>query len=134
MLTEQQLRDKGFFPDGKGGFVKRNPATGERCATFRQPDAKDKFARECELHEAILRECKQRGWIPFHGSMAHKTFRTPGEPDFIVMRNDGQWLAIEAKTESGKLSPDQQAIAAWAETLGHKIHVVRSIEDFFKLI
>jgi hypothetical protein len=88
---------------------------------------------EGELHRQILDECKRRGWIVFHGSMAHSTFRTPGEPDMVCLTDNGGLLLIEAKTRTGKLSPDQQAIHAWARKLGHTVHVVRSFEEFVRL-
>jgi hypothetical protein len=102
---------------------------------------------EGKLHRAILDECARRGWIAFHGSMAHKTFRVEGEPDFIVLGSltetwaDGSgpsqsprcWL-IECKTRTGKLSTAQQAIHAWAAKLGHTVHVVRSFEEFLEIV
>jgi hypothetical protein len=87
-------------------------------------------SKESELHSQILTECKRRGWIAFHGSMAHSTFRTKGEPDFVILGDSGLVLLIEAKTSKGKLSPDQLAIKAWANRLGHEIHVVRSLVEF----
>jgi hypothetical protein len=90
---------------------------------------------ESKLHAEIINECKLRGWIVFHGSMAHATFRTPGEPDFILLAaNPPRTFLIEAKTRTGKLSPDQQAIHHWAARLGHKIHVVRSLSEFLEVI
>lgn len=85
---------------------------------------------EAELHEDIRKECLRRGWLPFHGSMAHSTFRTEGEPDFVILRDGGRFLLVECKTRTGKLSTAQQAIAAWARRLGHRIHVVRSMKEF----
>ena len=109
-------------------------------------------AREKDLHAAIIQECKNRGWICFHGSMAHSTFRTAGEPDFVILappevveitnpvisvrayHQMERTFLIECKTAHGKLSPAQLAIHAWAEKLGHKIHVVRSMQDFLDVI
>lgn len=91
-------------------------------------------AREAELHTQIIEECNRRGWIPFHGSMAHRAFRVPGEPDFIVVADVGRVFMIEAKTGTGKLSTEQQAIAAWAKRLGHTVHVCRNIEQFMEAV
>jgi len=88
---------------------------------------------ESELHEQIRQECLRRGWMAFHGSMAHKTFKTPGEPDYIIICAGGRLLMVEAKTRIGKLSPDQLAVAAWASKLGHKVHTVRSFEEFIQV-
>ncbi len=89
---------------------------------------------ESTLHDQILDECKKRGWLAFHGSMAHRTFRTPGEPDFIIMLNRGRWLAVECKDREGKVTVDQAGVIAWAAKLGHQIHVTKSLEEFLKLI
>lgn len=91
-------------------------------------------SREADLHRFVLEECSRRMWIVFHGAMAHRTFRTPGEPDFVILMHGGKMLMIEAKTGTGKLSPDQRAIAAWANQLGHTIHVVRSEDDWHALL
>lgn len=89
---------------------------------------------EAQLHEQILAEIRRRGWIAFHGSMCHRTFRTPGEPDVVCVADGGRFFMVELKTATGKLSPDQQAIHAWARKLGHTVHVVRSLEEFIALL
>jgi hypothetical protein len=85
------------------------------------------------LHYAILDECARRGWLAFHGSMAHRTHRTTGEPDFVILVAGGRLLLVEAKSRQGKLSPIQQARIAHARKLGHVIHVVRSQKQFREL-
>ena len=90
--------------------------------------------REHELHGAILDECKRRGWVVYHGSMAHRTRRTVGEPDFVVAASDGRTYHIEAKTRSGKLSMDQRAMMADLSRLGHTAAVVRSLEEFLLVV
>jgi hypothetical protein len=97
----------------------------------RQPLSGGGVSKESELHADIVDECKRRGWIAFHGSMAHQTFRTLGEPDFVILSDDGRVLLVECKTATGKLSPEQIAIHAWAAKLGHQVLVVRSMADFY---
>ncbi len=94
----------------------------------------DGVTDESKLHAEILDECNRRGWLVFHGSMAHRTYRTPGEPDFIVLADGGATILVEAKTRTGKLSTDQLGIMAWAKKLDHTIHVVRSLEQFKQLL
>lgn len=84
---------------------------------------------ESEIHKHILDYCKQHMWIAFHGSMAHKTKRTPGEPDFTILADGGRVIMIECKAGKKKPSDDQRDIIHWAGNLGHKIHVVRSVKD-----
>jgi hypothetical protein len=90
--------------------------------------------READLHETIMDECRTMGWIVLHGSMAGRTGRTLGEPDFVILAREGRVLLIECKTRTGKLSPAQQALKFHAETLGHTVHVVRSLREFHELL
>lgn len=90
----------------------------------------DQQLREKELHGAILDECHRRGWICLHGSMAHRTRRTLGEPDMVILADGGALILVEAKTRAGKLTADQLAMQHWAKKLGHTIHVVRSLDGF----
>lgn len=89
---------------------------------------------EAELHAKVFDECRRRGWIAFHGSMSERTSRTKGEYDFVILANQSRIFLVECKTAKGKLSPEQQAIHAWSIKLGHTPHVVRSIEEFLKII
>ena len=91
-------------------------------------------SREAELHEAIFDECRRRGWIALHGSMAERTCRTLGEPDFVILASGGRVLFVECKTKTGKLSPAQAALRFHAEHLGHTVHVVRSFAEFLELV
>ena len=90
--------------------------------------------REAELHEAIFEECRRRCWIALHGSMAERTCRTLGEPDFVILADGGRVLFVECKSRTGKLSPAQAALKHHAESLDHTIHVVRSMESFLHLL
>ena len=97
------------------------------------PSARTGASREAELHREIFDECRRRGWIALHGSMAERTCRTLGEPDFVILADGGRVLLVECKGKTGKLSPAQAALKHQAERLGHTVHVVRSFEEFVKL-
>jgi hypothetical protein len=88
---------------------------------------------EHELHAAIQDECSRRGWLALTGAMSRRTHRTKGEPDFIILGNQGQRWDVECKTKNGKLSIDQRAIQAHYKKLGHGYYVIRSIEEFLEL-
>jgi hypothetical protein len=90
-------------------------------------------SREALLHEEIFDECRRRGWIALHGSMAERTCRTLGEPDFVILADGGRVLFVECKSRIGKLSPAQAALKHHAEKLGHTIHVVRSFAEFLEV-
>ena len=89
---------------------------------------------ESGLHAKIIAECKRRGWIYFHGSMAHRAMRVAGEPDFQILADHGRVFLIEVKSREGKLTPAQLGLKLWAEKLGHTVHVVRSFKEFLDII
>ena len=91
-------------------------------------------SREADLHEAIFDECRRRSWIALHGSMAERTCRTLGEPDFVILAEGGRVLFVECKSRTGKLSPAQVALKHHAWKLGHPVQVVRSMEQFLELL
>lgn len=86
------------------------------------------------LQAYIAARFKVLGWVAFRGSMAHATFRTPGEPDFVALTPRGGVLLVEAKTRTSKQSTPQLGVAAWAELLGHRVFVVRSELQFEALV
>lgn len=92
------------------------------------------YDKEGDLHNDIIKYCKERGWLYFHGSMAHKTFRTRGEPDFHVWADGGRKFAFECKSRGGKLSTAQLGVIALAKQLGHTVHAIGSIEEFRELV
>jgi hypothetical protein len=89
---------------------------------------------ERKLHEEIFDECRRRGWIALHGSMAERTCRTLGEPDFTILADRGRVFFVECKSQTGKLSPAQAALKHHAEKLRHTVHVVRSKAEFLGVI
>ena len=114
------------------GYTARMSQTGRTGRTgLTSPDAVE---RESDLHEAIFDECRRRCWIALHGSMAERTCRTLGEPDFVILADGGRVLFVECKSRTGKLSPAQFALRHHADMLGHTVHVVRSLEEFLRLL
>lgn len=88
---------------------------------------------ESELHAQIRAECARRGWKCWGGSMAHKTHRDEGEPDFHIWAECGRYFSVECKTRTGKLRPWQLQTVAWANKLQQPHHIVRSFEEFIQL-
>jgi hypothetical protein len=89
--------------------------------------------KEHTLHDHIIKFCKENGWLAFHGSMAHKTFRTEGEPDFVILAPQQHTLLVECKSKTGKPTTEQLGIAMVADRLGHTVHFIRSTEEFDQL-
>lgn len=106
--------------------AKRDPDdAGERAAGVEH---------EADLHEAIMSSCRSRGWLVFHGSMAHRTHRSLGEPDLFVIADHGRFFMVECKSKTGKLTIEQQGVVLWAAKLGHTVHVIRSLAEFEKIV
>lgn len=121
---------------GSASFRKRNPhlfPTQNTPAVSVETSGKPVREEAC-LHNDILIYCKAHRWIALHGSMAHKTFRVPGEPDYILLASDGRTFFIECKKLGGKPSQDQQAMIAWAASLGHTIHLVHTYSEFLDVV
>jgi len=94
----------------------------------------DAVADESDLHSQILDFCRSRGWIAFHGSMAHRAMRTAGEPDFTVLADGGRVFFFECKSKDGKLSTEQLGMIAWGAKLGHTIHVIYSLGQLADIV
>lgn len=90
--------------------------------------------REKELHDAIMAECRRRGWITIHARMDKPSNMTVGAPDFLILGSRGRVFIIEAKAKKGKLSKEQTVLRAWAHHLGHEISVINSVEQFMQII
>lgn len=119
--TERQLRE---FEIRTKGVVDKNGLL--------ETDS-DPVTYESALHNEIIDYCKSKGWQYLHGSMAARTHRTLGEPDFIILAHGSQLRMVECKSKTGKLSTDQQAFIAHARKNGHVVFVVRTMEQFLEL-
>lgn len=91
-------------------------------------------SRERNLHDAILAECRRRGWIAIHGRMDKPSTFTIGSPDFVIMADNHRTIYVEAKARQGKLSAEQHALHVWALKLGHTVHVVHNLDEFLALL
>jgi hypothetical protein len=129
-LAKDVARHRVKCPWGTGIDIKCEPCNGTGKV---DPEPKVYRKSEAGLHQQILDECRRRGWIALHGSMAAPTKRTEGEPDFVILADGGRVFLVECKTATGKLSTAQAALHAWTRKLGHTVHVIRSLEEFLSL-
>lgn len=98
-----------------------------------QFEAGKAVVKERDLHEDIIDFCADHGWQYLHGSMATRTHRTEGEPDFIILASNGRVFFIECKSRTGKLSTKQRDFAHHAEKNGHHVWTIRSMSEFREL-
>lgn len=97
------------------------------------PADSDGVEREVDLHDAIIEDCKRRGWICDYSSMIHKTHRNVGEQDFTILASGGRVFLVECKRKGGKLTPEQLGRKVWAGELGHTVHVIRTVKEWMDL-
>lgn len=90
--------------------------------------------KESALHAKIMEECGKRRWMFFHGSMAHKAKRTPGEPDFIICASRGVTYFVECKRKGEKLSADQNIVRHVLLANEHRWACVYSYNEFLTFI
>lgn len=119
---------KALNPHLYGGITSEGDQELERAAALTEEAGG--VANELDLHNEIIKWCADHGWIAFHGSPVHRSYRTVGEFDFTILADRGRVLLIECKTRTGKLTKEQQALFAWATKNGHKPKLVRSFEQF----
>jgi hypothetical protein len=125
MITPQQFKEMEMRLHGKV-FITHPINCGKTIL------AKE-LESESDLHNQIIDYCDSKGWQYLHGSMARRTHRTEGEPDFTILAHGSQIRLVECKSKTGKLSKEQQAFIAHAAKNGHVVHVVRSLEEFAQL-
>jgi len=111
-----------------------NPQNAEPQITSSRRKKRAGVEQEKTLHRSIIEYCDAKGWPYLHGSMAHRTRRTAGEPDFVILARNGITFFVECKTAIGRLTPEQERFAARAQAAGHTVHVVRTMDDFLKIV
>jgi len=97
---------------------------------------KDGVARELALHDEIIAHCRQQ-WPPWKYIRANPVEASTiakGCQDFTIFLPGGRLLCVECKRADGKLSDDQQIWAKELIMLGHQVHVVRSMDEFLKVV
>ena len=107
---------------------------GKAGMTREEIDEKTEFKNEIELQNQIYNLLVQYGvkWIGYQNPRK-KSQLPPGTPDFVFVWN-GVPIAIEVKTKTGKLSPDQLKMIPMMAGDGWSCFVVRSLEEVFILM
>lgn len=89
---------------------------------------------ERSLQDRIVQYCNGVGWICHRNRMDKPTTAILGWPDLTVLASMHRTFLIECKTRTGNLSNEQRGLHMLAARIGHTVHVVRSFEEFTKLI
>ena len=99
-----------------------------------RPSVDEAPMSERRLHELIEAHCRAQGWLAIHSRMDWETTLAKGVPDFVIYADRGRVITIECKSRIGKLRPEQAAWHRMAELNGHKVHVVRSFQEFLEVV
>jgi hypothetical protein len=89
--------------------------------------------RESDLHDDILRHCRDNGWLCVHSRMDRRSTNAVGTPDFIIV-TPGTVLFVEAKMPGKKLRPEQRAFAAHIRKLGWPHATVHTFTEFLEVV
>ncbi|WP_145430641.1 VRR-NUC domain-containing protein [Staphylococcus haemolyticus] len=98
---------------------------------------------EQQIQNDIILEINKHGhrlWRANAGKVVTKDNRVikllpKGFPDtFGYRKTDGKFIAIEVKTETGRLRPEQKKFRDFAETQNILYGVARSVEDAIKIV
>ncbi|MEB5793915.1 VRR-NUC domain-containing protein [Staphylococcus hominis] len=98
---------------------------------------------EQKIQNDILIEINRRGHRLFRANAGKIITRDnrvikllpKGFPDtFGYRKSDGKFIAIEVKTESGRLRPEQEKFKAFAETQNILYGVARSVEEAIEIV
>lgn len=89
---------------------------------------------EADIHQKILDYCKAKTWYVVHSRMDQKATTAEGVPDFIIATRSGITLWVEAKRKGSKPTEKQRDANYWLRMLGHKAHIIWSIEEFLDVV
>lgn len=91
--------------------------------------------QEIKLHNDIKEYCQTQWppWVFIYNDPTKRTHASEGAPDFVIYSAWGV-LSIECKTKEGKLSDSQVVFHHLAGNCGHKIPIVRSMDDFRAIV
>lgn len=96
---------------------------------------------ERKLHEDIMAHCDKQWprWKYVHARMDKPSTIAVGAPDFVIFTPGNEEMhprvfAIECKRGGKKPTPEQLAWHKEMEMLGHRVHVVYSMEEFLEIV
>lgn len=100
-----------------------------------RPSAKGDSGEVGGIHAPILEWCRQQIPMPaiIHSRSDKRSSTNRGVPDFVILFR-GNVILVEAKTRTGKLSLYQRDWKHLAEVNGFPVHIIRTFEEFLKLV
>jgi len=112
-------------------------AMGKAGLTADEAYAKFADRSEKDLHKLIWAELTRRGIVVIHSRMDRRSTTAKGIPDFCFALPGTAYgipIAVEVKTATGQLTREQKITMELMEKNGWETHVVRSFDEFLKIL
>ena len=87
---------------------------------------------ESPFQDKIREDAESRGWWILWSRMDRATTTPVGSPDMLIFADRGRVFIIEAKARNEKLRPAQLGVKLKLESLGHKVSVVRNMQEYIE--
>lgn len=130
--TPQGLVNK--MPISKLQFqqMQENVSKGKmnRLAGYAEPLAERETGKG-GLHQQVLAYCDSKWprWMVIYARTDKPSTLPVGSPDLTILLPNGKLLLVELKAKGKKPTTDQMAWHIQAKMIGHKVHVVRSLDE-----
>jgi hypothetical protein len=126
-----------IHPDDRDAWAEEARITARRAARAAKPR---KTAPERAIQIAIKQLLILRGIVALHipnegkrsavaGRMLRAEGMIAGAPDLLLLADNGRTGWLEVKAANGRLSDAQRAFHALLTRKGHRVAVVRSVDD-----
>ena|SRR5215813_5299012 len=88
--------------------------------------ARWQYDSEREWQRIVVEYANKYGWSVFHHQDSRRT--TPGWPDLAMFRVP-DFMLVELKTDTGKVSRHQRSVLEALEQCGVEVHVWRPLDE-----
>lgn len=106
-----------------------------------QNDIRNALAGKCLLFRANVGQAwsgevvgREDGQVTLANARPFASGLPKGFSDLFGLTFDGRFLALEVKTPTGKVSPEQLAFVAAIKRSGGRAGIVRSVEDALRVL
>ena len=85
---------------------------------------------EKAIEARLVKECKKRSAL----CLKQNVIGRRGYPDRLIITKHGQYIWVELKTETGKLSEGQKAAIEELQAHGAAVYVTYGLEEALKIL
>ena len=115
---------------------KQSGAAGPGVALVHAVTLLEGVSQERKLHDQIMWHCDNQWprWKYIHARMDKRSTIAVGAPDFVIFLPVSRTLCVECKKKGAKPTTEQLGWHKEMQMLGHKVHVISSIESFLGIV